>query len=298
MVRPAPAATRSVHVLDFIAAHPGQQFTLSEIARALELNPASVLSILQSLSDGGYVTRHPRHKTYALGPALVVLGRGALLEHHSIDVAVAEMESLAADLGTEAALSTNVGEDILILATEGKPRSSTNEVRVGARLPYSAPFGSVLAAWSGDHAIETWVARALPDPAPGVTEGLRANLRVVRDRGCSVGLDSPARARLGALLQELIDRPMDVDLRAKSAALIAEFAPSYLLDQIEPGVRYPVSVVSAPVFGMDGEVLYEMAVTGLTQPTTGEELPAIVQRLKAAVSVVTKGTHGRARFES
>jgi DNA-binding IclR family transcriptional regulator len=68
MVRPAPATVRTIATLNFFAAHPGDVFTLSELSAALGVNMASLLAILQGLTDAGYVVRHARHKTYALGP--------------------------------------------------------------------------------------------------------------------------------------------------------------------------------------------------------------------------------------
>src|ERR1039458_5209422 len=71
MTRPALAAARAVEVLNFLASHPGESFTLSELSRHLNLNMASGLSVLKALTDAGYVHRHDSHKTYSLGPALV-----------------------------------------------------------------------------------------------------------------------------------------------------------------------------------------------------------------------------------
>ena len=72
MARPAPGADRVVRVLDFLAAHPDDRFTLSELARRLELNKATAHALLVTLTDSGYLLRHPTDMTYSLGPALIV----------------------------------------------------------------------------------------------------------------------------------------------------------------------------------------------------------------------------------
>src|SRR5207244_378633 len=49
VARPAPGADRVVRVLDFLAAHPDEPFTLSELARRLELNKATAHALLVTL---------------------------------------------------------------------------------------------------------------------------------------------------------------------------------------------------------------------------------------------------------
>src|SRR5207248_704067 len=72
--RPAPGAERVVAVLNFLTAHPDESFTLSELARRLGLNKATCHALLMTLTEAGYVLRHPTRMTYMLGPALVAAG--------------------------------------------------------------------------------------------------------------------------------------------------------------------------------------------------------------------------------
>ena len=288
MVRRAPAAARSVEILDFLATHPGQHFTLTEIAGALEMNTASTLTVLHSLLDGGYVNRHPRRKTFALGPALLVLGQSALAEYRSLELAIPEMRSLAADVGTEVALSVMAGTDMLVLRIEGKPRSSTNEMRAGARMPFAAPFGAVVAAWSTDEVVRDWLRRTFPIPSQLVIDQVAANLGKIRERGYSIGTDSDERARIAALMERLIDTPGSRAVRDVIDNLMTRIAPTYLLDQVRADDRLDISFVAAPVFGPDGVVLYEMAIIGLPRPCPGGELLAVAERLKTTVSILTK----------
>jgi IclR helix-turn-helix domain len=75
MVKPALAATRAAAVLDYLSMRPGRPCTLTEIAGALRVSPASMLAVLAALTDAGYLVRHSAHKTYVVGPAVVALGR-------------------------------------------------------------------------------------------------------------------------------------------------------------------------------------------------------------------------------
>ena len=90
MLKPTPAVVRSTRLLDFMATRPYEAFTLSELAAAIEISPASALAILHALEAAGYVRRHPVQKTYVLGPALLVAGvlgnlTDRLLHGHVID---------------------------------------------------------------------------------------------------------------------------------------------------------------------------------------------------------------------
>ena len=78
MARRSPAVDRAVAVLNHLAAAPRQRFTLSELARDLDLNKATAHALLATLVDVGYLVRHDDDKSYALGPALIALGNAAL----------------------------------------------------------------------------------------------------------------------------------------------------------------------------------------------------------------------------
>lgn len=112
MTKPALAAVRAGRALDLLAAHPGQQFSLKEIGQALGVSGASMLAVLQALTDLGYLARHPRHKTYSLGPA------------------------------AECSAKVVMGDDIVSVATAGRSRTPSVAFRPGTRVPYAAPFGA------------------------------------------------------------------------------------------------------------------------------------------------------------
>ena len=86
MPRPALAATRSAAILNFLAANPSEGFTLSDLAERLGINVASMHALLGALTDAGYLARHPRLRTYTLGPSVVALGTAALETHPAIDL--------------------------------------------------------------------------------------------------------------------------------------------------------------------------------------------------------------------
>ena len=77
MARPAPGADRSVAVLELLADHPDERFTLSEVARRCGLNKATAHALLSALTAHGILLRHPEEKRYSLGPRLIAIGDAA-----------------------------------------------------------------------------------------------------------------------------------------------------------------------------------------------------------------------------
>jgi DNA-binding IclR family transcriptional regulator len=285
MSRPALAATRAVTVLNFLAAHPTEAFTLSDLAARLDINVASAHALLGVLTDAGYLVRHPRLRTYTLGPSVVALGSAALERHGAIDHARDAVRDLARELGLEVALTAPAGSDIVFLARAGEHQARGIAVHVGQRVPLAPPLGSVFVAW-GD--ADEWLARA--DDA----DDMRAVLAGVRARGYSIALEADARRGLGAALDDLADKPADARLRGTVEELVADLGRrEYQVRELERTRTYDVSMIAAPVFGTSGEVVLALTLIGFPPGLTAEEVAAHGERVRDAGLVVTKRSHGR-----
>lgn len=123
MVKPALAARRAVMALDHLASRAGEPRTLTEICAATGVNPASMLSVLAALTDGGYLVRHPAHKTYTLGPALVAVGHAALSHDPTIAAARDELSLLGEEVRAQCAAAVVMGDELVAVVVEGRPRS-------------------------------------------------------------------------------------------------------------------------------------------------------------------------------
>lgn len=190
MARPALSANRALDVLDFLASHSRQQFTLSDISGELGINLASAHAVLAALESAGYVVRHPRLRSYSLGPSVVALGNAALECHPSIDHARDEARRLSEEIGLGVAISSVAGDDIVILGRVGTHRARDVEAYVGQRIPLVPPVGAVFVAWQDPAA---WLERAA-DP-----EAMRAGLEEVRRRGWAASFERPEYHVLGSL---------------------------------------------------------------------------------------------------
>ncbi len=286
MARPALAATRALAVLNFLAGHPTEDFTLSDLARRLGINVASAHAILAVLVDGGYVVRHPRLRTYALGPAVVALGDAALERHGAIDLARDAARSLAASTGLEVAVTAPAGDDIVFLARAGDHSAHGVPVHVGQRVPLVPPLGSVFMAWSAD---PSWWLEQSSD-ADALTDVLAS----VRRRGYSVALEADARKGLGRALDRLAASPSSSELRGTVDSLVTELGGrEYQVRDLDDSVDYDVSMVAAPVFGVSGEVVLAITAVGFRDRLAVADVVAVGEQLRDAGLVVTRKSRGR-----
>jgi len=285
MPRPALSATRAVAVLDLLAAHPREAFTLTDVAARLGVNVASTHAVLAALADAGYLVRHPRTRAFTLGPAVAALGTAALETHPAVDLARDAARRLAHATGLEVAVTTVAGDDIVWVATAGEPTARGVPMHVGQHVPFKPPIGSVFAAWGrGDQ----WAARA-KDP-----EAMQAVLHAVRARGYSVALEADARKELGHALDELARQPSDQRRRSDVDKLVSALEQrDYQVRELVPSEAYDVSMIAAPVFGADGSVLLAITLVGFPSAIPASVVAEHGERLRDVALVVTRRSRGR-----
>lgn len=287
--------SRVLDVLNFLAAHPTEAFTLVELANHLGHSKASAYRVLTTMAEAGFLARHPKHKTFTLGVAAVAIGQAALERHRGIDAARREMAVLAAELNVICSVITVVDGDLLLLAKEGKPQSHDGLHRVGERTPLVAPMGIGLMAWHADDEIAAYLAK----PAPYLSKEIRAHLYaaipVIRHRGYSAAAAGPS---LRALRQGVIlpgGRARDGGFWSDFYALIGKFtaAEVELLDLSQAG-EDGIGHISAPVFSPQGTVAFLLLLSGLPKQLTPRETETYAEKLRLAAALVTNEIHGRA----
>ncbi|WP_181780620.1 IclR family transcriptional regulator [Pseudonocardia pini] len=299
---PAPSArsaTRAVSVLDYFTTNPGRAFTLSELSAAVGASPSSLSSVLQALLDKGYLVRHPRHKTYELGPALVAVGHAAIARHPVVDLARPELARLAAEIDSECIGSVVLGEDLLILAVEGRATQRTRGLTVGVRIPFMPPFGEIWLAYGGPGEIERWWERGSrhPDGVLGTPDAdsvarLRAALDEVRSRGYAVVLRNALLTAFGEAITLHNHRPVADGLRERVQELAEAIGTHYELLDSHPEETYEVEMIIAPVFGPDGAVVF--AISLVCHGTwTGAEIGRIADRVVDTGLGLTRAIGGR-----
>jgi len=284
------SAERVVTVIDFLASRPGECFGLSELARALGMSKATAHGVCTTLTESGWLLRHPSDKTYTLGPALIAAGHAAgARQLDLVDHARPVMEELAARLSAQVVASSTVGDEMVLLATAGRPGPMWLAFTVGQRVPLAPPLGTVFLAWAGPDAVEEWLDRLGPAATEDDKDRLRSALGVIRRRGYALNLEAVANLKLSRALSGRDSR------RRALAVAVEDFAhEEYLLQELEEGATYRLSQISAPVFGSDGSVALALTVVGLPEKLTGEEIPRFGDALVAGAERVTRSIHGSA----
>jgi DNA-binding IclR family transcriptional regulator len=295
-IKPSPSARRAAQVLTFLAGNTEQAFTVSELARALDMNRATCQSVLMALDEDGFVRRDPKTKGYCLGPALIPLGEAALTGLRVVDEASPEVERLATDTGVECIASVANGAEMIVVARAGPSDRFGGFIRVGQTIPICPPFGIAFVAWADDAAIDTWLARAgkLPDAE---RKRYLASIDAVRTRGYSVTLEIRSRERLAPVLAQLRSRRhrADADGGAAEHQLINQLLhEEYLLPEGEEPASHRLAQLSVPVFGPDRQVALVIGLSGFPHDLTAEEIDAYVAPLVAAADRITDRLHGMA----
>jgi DNA-binding IclR family transcriptional regulator len=285
MARAAPATDRTVAVLNFMAVHPDTWFSLSDLARRLDLPKATLHAQVNALSIAGYLLRHPADKTYSLGPALIAVGNAAASRQYEVvEFARDEMRRLADDLDVQVVASAAIADEMVLLARAGETLPVGMSVQIGARIPLVPPLGTVFLAWSTPAEIDAWLRRVGPGTTEAELERYRQAVAAVRSRGYSLGLDPSARTQLARALP---------DRNAVGEAIEALGHEEYVLLELEHAASYRLSIVGAPVFGADGTVVLALSLFGFPASLTAEEVPRYGNRLLQATDAVSRAIHGR-----
>jgi DNA-binding IclR family transcriptional regulator len=286
------SARRAMQVLDFLTVNSRGTFTLSELSKALDVSPGSMFAVLKVMSDGGYVIRHPRHKTYTLGPAVAAVGHAASGANPVIDLARSEMTGLALSTGHECSGTVMVGKDILCIAVEGKPTGRQLELAPGQRIPLQPPFGQPFMAWMAPTELRDRILEMPVDLQERVASYLQAYGPAVRKRGYTVGLEDPSPERR-SLTQNLSERPNDDGLREALLKQFFDEQPNYAVLQVDPQEEYDIGNVAAPVFDPDGRVAFCLTLLHLGK-LRGDDIAAAAQPVIASAQLLTRQISGRA----
>lgn len=288
MARPAPGADRSVAVLEMLAAHPDERFTLSEVARRCGLNKATAHALLTALTEHGVLLRHPQEKRYSLGPRLLAIGDAARRGYTAADFAPAAVDELAAATGRVARAWRTTPDHLVRVAQApgGGPAEAPRPVPV----PLVPPIGAAAIAWGDPPTVEAWLARAVATEA---VQPALAALPGIRRRGYAVTL-APAEWRAltdpaaGELRGDTVARRSLLQAIARGSQLAAD------LDGQPPGTG-PVVDVSAPVFGAGGGVVLVLSLTASAAdggPTL--DVRSLGAQVRDAAEALTAAVCGRA----
>src|SRR5215211_4705039 len=291
-ITPSPAVLRACDLLEHLAAHPSESFSVSELARSVEVPRATCDSVLLALADRGLVHRDPDLR-YSLGAGCRALGDAAAAAGAPLNALEPIADALARATGSCVAISTsNRGETRIERVFDHGPAFGLR-TRVGESVALVAPFGAVFVAWDDDDAIETWVDRATGPLVGEDCVRAREALAAVRARGYSIslGVDRPDRVRA----RDHVSRHGSRNRLDARGALMSEIPVSeYLAVAVADDRPHRMNHISAPVFDATGEVVYAFMMLGPSYDLTGREITALGKRVLTATRDATDRIGGKA----
>ncbi|GAB3629723.1 flavin reductase [Pandoraea terrae] len=201
-----------------------------------------------------------------------------------VDMARLEMDRLASDLSARCIATARVDDELVIAASAGQTAKASVSTFVGQRLPFMPPTGSVFAAWQSDAEIDAWLNAT---SAPAARDRFKSSLKVVRERGYSLGLINEAqRLFVTTLAQNANPRAPDLALRELIQNL------SYDPVELNPEVHKDVRLISVPVFGPAGDVVLALTLYEFPRPDGGAGVGPYIDRVREAAARVTQKLGG------
>lgn len=288
MARGGLSATRATEIIDFLTSRGTTAFTLSELAKELGINVASTHAILQGLTKSGHLSRHPKHKTYTLGPALIAIGQVALRNHPLIARAETAAAEFSRSEGVEILLSMRAGDTVLGLAHCQVDGISRSLLRTGQRVPLHVPFGATLVAWEAEGEIDRWIKRGLPAKAEhDLSEELRTLLALIRERGYQICLKIDVQSEFKASPKEWEAHRY---VRAATHRMQLVHNNFHALS-FDPGIAsetelFSVDFITVPLFDHHNRATYALTLYGFERPMSGKDIYALLTKLLAMCAAI------------
>ncbi|WP_249595857.1 IclR family transcriptional regulator [Peribacillus frigoritolerans] len=126
-----PAVENAFEILKLLSRNRFRESTVTEIANALSLSPATCFRILQSLEGISIVRYLEDKKRYTLGPYLVVLGERAKEHLDYINIIIPHLENLTRRTGMTSILVNKIGEKKLAIVAKVEANDFGVSVSVG-----------------------------------------------------------------------------------------------------------------------------------------------------------------------
>lgn len=188
-----------------------------------------------------------------------------------------EFEHLADSLGAECTAMAVISDQMAV--TVAAFGASASAARIGERIPLMPPMGELCLAWEDTAATERWLARAVPSDEC-TPEQYRGRLATVRDRGWSITMRGSYRdEEVYEALREYSSGCYTPAQERRIREIISRTSSSYAPVSLEPGQRYDVDSVLAPVRDAAGKVRLVLRLSGLPGPASAESIRAWAQQL-------------------
>jgi flavin reductase (DIM6/NTAB) family NADH-FMN oxidoreductase RutF len=198
-----------------------------------------------------------------------------------------EMERVATEVGTECLAVAPVHDQLVVLASAGAPAGHTEFTRVGLRIPFVPPIGTLFLAWADDDAVRGWLSRTRRPLSDAERDQYLEHLATVRARGwsLSVGDDGDIHTEMLDAIDNYSEGDQDSRARVQTLAteVVHRFKPP---DHLDPDTVYDIRLLSVPVFGTGGSVPLTLTLWGLPSPSTGADVHRYLELTRAAARTI------------
>jgi len=274
MPRSSPAVDRVLSVLNFLAEHPRQSFSLSQIMRSLNLSRATCYRILSELSDRGYLFRNA-DKKFVLGPVLLAIGRNTEQTFSPLDVARLELRKLADEFDVVAMASFAEGDQIVNRERAASRTHLGWAPPKGVKYPFH-PYGLLFKVTAPQDEVEAWLDKTRPPLSEHERVEMREKLAFARKHGYTAVVYDEARS----------EPEQDQYWRKRHA--------NRLIKDLDPEASYRLHYMDAPVTDGRGDVAFLLAMHSFSGEYSGERVAAMAARLCESCRRITTFIGGRA----
>jgi IclR family pca regulon transcriptional regulator len=221
--------------------------TLSDVAKATDLAPATARRFVLTLVDLGYMRAEGRW--FRLSPRVLELGRPYLSSMTLPALAAPHLRALVADVRESSSIAILDGSDIVYVAHEAAKRLMSVQVTVGTRDPaFATSLGRVLIAGKSDEWLEASLASLqLTQIMPATIaepDALLAELRRIRTQGFAL-VDQEFEEGLRALSAPIHDRDGTVIAALNVAVHASRWSIEAIHDDLLPRLVRATAAIDA-----------------------------------------------------
>lgn len=177
------------------------------------------------------------------------------------DLARPTLERLSGEFAVQAGASALVGQEVMRLAWAGAEDPDDAATMVGLRLPFTAPFGLLFAAWADETIHDIWLSRHDPDASDNsdVRRVFREQLARARGQGWTAVPDHPELRSIETSIARIASEGRVPEVIRELDEHIADFALQYAA--LAETHAYGLGV---PVFDHSSRVALVLTVHGLS----------------------------------
>jgi DNA-binding IclR family transcriptional regulator len=255
-------------ILNFMAEHPDQAVTVSDLVRALRISRSTCHTLVASLVRVGYLHR-TSDKTYVLGPSLALVGQVAARHASPVLIAQPEMRALADEFDVTCSAFFREGDHLVVRERAASGSNLGWSSPKGARVRLRPPFAGIFYAWSPPERAEAWLATSEPQATPEQRSLMMRAMAFARAYGFTFSVRNTGFS----------DRPDHGESAFEHG--LAEL-PAAMIPELAPEQEYELLSVLSPVFDANQQVLFLLAMVGFNRKVTGRDIERAGGRLRNA----------------